>query len=78
MKYIILILTIAAFTSIILGFILEVDYSEKLIGFGVAGLFLIVFPLFSYRHWKGKNPSDYMLTKENLDKMRDSQEKKRL
>lgn len=77
MKYLILILSIAAFTSIILGFVLEVAYSEKLIGFGVAGLFLVVFPLFSYHHWKGKNPSDYMLTKENLEKMRDSQQKKR-
>ena len=52
-------------------------YSEKLIGFGVAGLFLIVFPLFSYHHWKGKDPKDYMLTKENLDKMRDSQKEKK-
>jgi hypothetical protein len=77
MKYLISILTIATFTSIILGFTLKVDYSEKLIGFGVAGLFLIVFPLFSYHHWKGKDPKDYMLTKENLDKMRDSQQKKK-
>ena len=77
MKYLISILTIATFISIILGFTLKVDYSEKLIGFGVAGLFLIVFPLFSYHHWKGKDPKDYMLTKENLDKMRDSQQKKK-
>jgi hypothetical protein len=77
MKYLILILSIAAFTSIILGFIMEVDYSEKLIGFGVAGLFLVVFPLFSYHHWKGKDPKDYMLTKENLDKMRETQKKKK-
>ena len=75
MKYIIPLLTIAAFTSIILGFSLDVMYSEKLIGFGVAGLFLIVFPLFSYYRWKGKDPKDYMLTKENLDKMRDSQKR---
>lgn len=77
MKYIISILTIVAFASILLGFILDVSYSEKLIGFGVAGLFLVVFPLFSYHHWKGKDPKDYMLTKENLDKMRDNQQKKR-
>lgn len=73
MKYLYTILAIAAFTSIFLGFILDVPYSEKLIGFGVAGLFLVVFPLFSYHHWKGKDPKDYMLTKENLDKMRDNQ-----
>jgi len=71
MKYLILILTIAALTSIILGFILDLEYSQKLIGFGVAGLFLIVFPLFSFYRWKDKNMKDYMLTKENLDKMRE-------
>jgi hypothetical protein len=73
MKYLILILALATITSIILGFTLEVDYSQKLIGFGVAGLFLVVFPLFSYHHWKGKNVKDYMLTKENLEKMRENQ-----
>jgi hypothetical protein len=50
---------------------LDVEYSQKLIGFGVLGLFFIVFPLFSYYHWKDKNLKDYMLTKENLDKMRE-------
>lgn len=77
MKYLILILTIAALTSIVLGFTLNVEYAQKLIGFGVLGLFLIVFPLFSYHRWKDKNMKDYMLTKENLDKMRDNQRKKK-
>ena len=76
MKYLIPILTIIALGSIACGFILNLEYSEKLIGFGVAGLFLIVFPLFSYRHWKGKKLQDYMLTKENLDKMRNREKKK--
>ncbi len=70
MKYLLLILTIAALTSIVVGFTLDVVYSQKLIGFGVVGLFLIVFPLFSYYRWKDKDVKDYMLTKENLDKMR--------
>ena len=76
MKYIIALLAIAAFTSIILGFTLEVAYSQKLIGFGVVGLFLIVFPLFSFYRWKDKDPKDYMLTQENLDKMRENQKRK--
>jgi hypothetical protein len=71
MKYIILILFLASFGSILTGFMLDVEYSQKLIGFGVLGLFFIVFPLFSYYHWKDKNVKDYMLTKENLDKMRE-------
>ncbi|GAA4939452.1 hypothetical protein GCM10023314_10170 [Algibacter agarivorans] len=77
MKYLILVLTIAAFTSIILGFTLDVDYSKKLIGFGVLGLFLVVFPLFSYYRWKDKDLKDYMLTKENLDKMRKNQKREK-
>ncbi|QRM88989.1 hypothetical protein FG167_06985 [Lacinutrix sp. WUR7] len=70
MKYLILIISIATLTSIILGFTLDVDYSQKLIGFGVLGLFFITFPLFSYHRWKDKKVEDYMLNKENLDKMR--------
>ena len=69
MKYIIALSAIVAFTSILLGFTSDVAYSQKLIGFGVVVVFFVVFPLFSYHHWKGKDAKDYMLTKENLDKM---------
>lgn len=77
MKYIILIAFLASFGSILCGFLLDVDYSEKLIGFGVVGLALVVFPLFSYYRWKDKDVKDYMLTKENLDKMRENQKNKK-
>jgi len=50
---------------------MDFDNSQKFIGFGVLGLFFIVFPLFSYHRWKDKNVKDYMLTKESLDKMRE-------
>ena len=70
MKYVIWLLFLATAGSIITGFVLDLAYSQKLIGFGVIGLFVIVFPLFSYYRWKGKNVKDYMLTQENLDKMR--------
>jgi hypothetical protein len=77
MKYIIAFLFIASIGSIIVGFFLNVDYSQKLIGFGVLGLFFIVFPLFSYYRWKDKDIKDYFLTKENLDKMRERESNKR-
>lgn len=77
MKYLILILFLITLGSILTGLFFESIYSQKLIGFGVMGLFFVVFPLFSYRHWKGKNIKDYMLTKENLDKMRENQEDKK-
>lgn len=76
MKYIILILTIASFGSIATGYFITTEYSEKFIGFGVVGLFLIVIPLFSYYRWKGKDVRDYMITKENLDKMREKEQSK--
>ena len=77
MKYIISILTFAVFISILIGFFTNNEYSQKFIGFGVLGIFFIVIPLFSYHHWKGKDVKDYMLTKENLDKMRERENQKR-
>jgi len=77
MKYIILILFLASMGCIITGFIFDLEYSQKLIGFGVVGLFVLVFPLFTYYRWKDRSVKDYMLTKENLDKMRDHKNTKR-
>ena len=77
MKYLILTAFIASLTSIICGFLLEVDYAQKLIGFGVVGLFFVVIPLFSYHRWKNKNVQDYMLTKEKLQDMRNKEGDKR-
>lgn len=71
MKYVIWTLFLASVASILSGFFLDVPYNEKLIGFGAVGLFFIVFPLFSYYRWKDKNVKDYMITKENIEKMRD-------
>ncbi|RXJ52584.1 hypothetical protein [Gelidibacter gilvus] len=76
MKYLITFLAIAALGSIAAGFIFESDYSQKFIGFGTMGLFVLVFPLFAYYRWKDKDFRDYMLTKENLDKMRDKEKHK--
>lgn len=89
MKYLIWFLCISAFTCIFIGFAIpdsdtidpimkakEIAISEKLIGFGVLGLFVIVFPLFSYYRWKDKKMADYMLTAENLDKMREHNDAK--
>lgn len=77
MKYIIIFLFIATLGSIVVGYIIESDYSQKLIGFGVLGLFFVAFPVFAYYRWKDKDIKDYMLTKENLDKMREQRDKKK-
>lgn len=73
MKTLIWICFIASFGAILFGLITEYEYSQKTIGIGVIGLFFVVFPLFSYYRWKDKKVEDYMLTKENLDKMRENQ-----
>ena len=77
MKYIIALLAILTIGSIVTGYIIDTDYSQKLIGFGTIGLFIVVFPLFSYYRWKDKDLKDYMLTKENLDKMNSSKKNKK-
>lgn len=77
MKYIIALLAILTIGSIVTGYIIDTDYSQKLIGFGTVGLFIVVFPLFSYYRWKDKDLKDYMLTKENLDKMNSSKKNKK-
>ena len=75
-KFITFFFLILSIGSIVFGYLLEETYSQKLIGFGVIGLFLIVFPLFSYYRWKDRNLKDYMITKESLDKMREYKDKK--
>ena len=77
MKYVIWILFIAAVASIVCGFLLDTDWSQKLLGFGVLGLFFQVIPLFTYYRWKDRSVSDYYLTNENLKKMRDFDKRKK-
>jgi MFS-type transporter involved in bile tolerance (Atg22 family) len=75
MKLIIWLIFLASLCSILLGYFTEYIHSQKLIGFGIVGLFFVVFPLFSYYRWKDKDLKDYMINKENLDKMRNHKKK---
>ena len=77
MKYLIWLLFIMTMVSMLIGFTVELPYSNKLIGFGVIGLCAVVFPLFSYYRWKDKKMADYMLTPENLEKMREFNDSKK-
>ncbi len=42
---------------------------ERIIGLSILATSFILMPLFIYHRWKGKDIRNYMLTKENLDKM---------
>ncbi|WP_149274091.1 cytochrome b family protein [Pareuzebyella sediminis] len=79
MKYLIILVTLASFASIIYGFSLETQdtvVAHKFIGFGTVGLFLLAMPLFLIKHSKGKKMKDYMLNEENIRKMRNKETEK--
>ena len=77
MNHLIWFLFITTLVSMLIGLIIELPYSNKLVGFGVIGLCAVVFPLFSYYRWKDKKMADYMLTAENLEKMREYNDSKK-
>ena len=49
---------------------------NKIIGFTVLTSAFIFMPLFLVHRWKGKKLKDYTLSKENLEKLRDLDQKK--
>lgn len=62
---------------LVYGYILTSDTEAEtvvkghtFIGFGVAGIFFIVMPTFIYHRWKDRKVKDYMLTEENIMKMK--------
>jgi hypothetical protein len=78
-KYLIVLIVIASFSAIGYGFsVLDENppLGNKCIGFGTVGLFLIAMPLFLFKESKGKKVKDYMLTEENILKMRADVDKK--
>ncbi|NAS10792.1 hypothetical protein [Poritiphilus flavus] len=78
-KYIIVTIVLLSFGAIIYGFTLKEEkpqLANKFIGFGTVGLFLIAMPMFLIKESKGKKMKDYMLTDENIKKMRGQDKKK--
>ena len=79
MKYVIILITLLSFALIGYGFYVQEEdlvMGNKSIGFATVGLFLVAMPLFLIKHSRGKKMKDYMLTEENIKKMRmDSSEK---
>ncbi|MEL4307200.1 hypothetical protein [Joostella sp. CR20] len=48
---------------------------DRIIGLGVLAFSFILIPLFLFSRSKNKKITDYMLTKENIDKMNDEKGK---
>ncbi|MFC5047432.1 hypothetical protein ACFSTE_07110 [Aquimarina hainanensis] len=82
MKYIIRFLFIAVTIGIGVGYYFKNTGNhptgDKCIGISILIASFLLMPLFIYHRWKDKKVKDYMLTDENLKKMRDfnSDEKK--
>lgn len=77
-KYVIALIAIASLGLIVYGFTLEpaeAARSHKFIGIGTVGLFLVAMPLFLITESRGKKIKDYMLTDENIRKMREGKGK---
>jgi len=75
-KYIVVLIVLASFGAIIAGFLIKSTNSvlaNKFIGSGTVGIFLIAMPLFLFKESKGKKMKDYMLTKQNIEKMREKE-----
>ena len=71
-KYVILLIVLASLGAIVTGFIIKADnliLANKCIGAGTVGIFFLAMPMFLYKKSKGKKMKDYMLTKENIEKM---------
>lgn len=78
LKYFILLITLLSLAAIAYGFYTQENQpllANKFIGFGTVGLFLVAMPLFLLTAGKNKKMKDYMLTDENIKKMRGSQDK---
>ncbi len=81
MKYFITLLFIAVLLSIGIGFYLKPSdeaTGNLIIGLSLMVGFFVLMPVFIYHRWKNKNVNDYMLTKENIEKMQDFQKDKKI
>ena len=51
---------------------------DLIIGLALMAGFFVLMPLFIYHRWKDRSVKDYMLNKENIEKMQDYQKDKKI
>lgn len=81
MKYFLTILLISVIVGTCAGFYIRPDdpkTGELIIGISVATTFFVLMPVFIYHRWKNRSVKDYMLTQENIEKMRKFSKDKKL
>ena len=72
---------VAVLIGLVTGFSIQSEdpaTGNLIIGFSLMAGFFVLMPLFIYHRWKHRNVQDYMLTKENILKMRDYQKDKNI
>ena len=80
MKYFLRILFLGILISLAYGLYINSSgntlLGNKIIGFTVLSASFVFMPIFLVYRWKGKRLKDYTLSKENMDKLRNLQQKK--
>ena len=80
MKYFLIILFLGLLISLAYGLFINSTgntmLGNKIIGFTVLTAAFVFMPVFLVHRWKGKRLKDYTLSKENLDKVRNLDQKK--
>lgn len=74
MKWIVRILSVGILIAFVVGFYVRAEEKlkgDQIIGISVLATVFVLMPVFLAYSWKGKKLKDYMLTKENMDKMKD-------
>ena len=79
MKLFLKIFFFSILSCLIIGFYIKTfensNDGNKIIGFTVLTAAFIFMPIFLVYRWKGKKLKDYTLSKENLEKLRNSYQK---
>ncbi len=81
MKYFLTILFISVLIALGIGFYIKPEdeaTGNLIIGLTLMVGFFVLMPLFIYHRWKDRSVKDYMLTKENIEKMKDYQKDKKI
>ena len=79
MKLFLKIFFFSLLSCLIIGFYIKTfensNDGNKIVGFTVLTAAFIFMPIFLVYRWKGKKLKDYTLSKENLEKLRNSYQK---
>ncbi len=80
MKYFLTILFISVLIALGIGFYIKPEdeaTGNLIIGLTLMAGFFVLMPLFIYHRWKDRSVKDYMLNKENIEKMHEYQKDKK-